>query len=446
MHSRILRTAALLGVAALALAGCSSSGSSGGKPAVAQNEKATLEIWIRTTPGSPSEAAQQAMVAAFEKKTGYKAELTAIFDDFETKLAQRAGQRKLPDIVMNDISQLGTMHTQGIVREVSATDVPNAKDLTPQAAAAGKATDGKTYAVPYSAQANALLIRSDWLKKLGLKAPTTWDEMRTVAQAFTTEDPDGDGQNDTYGLAVPGSTKRGYASWYFSNFLWAAGGDFIKKSGAKFVPAMSDDASVKAMEWYRGLQCTDKVMQPGAVSMDTPPTNEAFETGVAGMYLTGPYMMPRFDKSLGADKYEVVPAPKGPKDATVLAEGGAIYLMAGSENEKGQNAFADWYISAGAQKAGMEGQNGTFSVQLPVNQKVKVSDVRDDQRWETFATAYQDNGRYAPNIPSWTPVRQMTADTVNALLADCSLDLKDELTKLDGKLTSELLTQGILKK
>lgn len=445
MHSRILRTAALIGVATLALAGCSSTGS--GAPAgVKQNEKSTLEIWIRTTPGSPSETAQKAMVAAFEKKTGYKAELTAIFDDFETKLAQRAGQKDLPDIVMNDISQLGTMHTQGIVREVSAKDVPHAKDLTPQAATAGKATDGKTYAIPYSAQANALLVRSDWLQKLGLQAPKTWDDLEAVAKAFTTQDPDGDGQADTYGLAVPASTKRGYASWYFSNFLWAAGGDFIKKSGGGYLPAMSDLASVKAMEWFRGLQCDAKVVQPGAVSMDTPPTNEAFETGVAGMYLTGPYMLPRFDKSLGADKYEVVPAPEGPKDAAVLAEGGAIYLMAGSENQKGQNAFADWYIGADAQKAGMEGTNGTFSVQLPVNKTVKVSDVRDDKRWETFATAYQEDGRYAPNIPSWTPVRQMTADTVNALLADCSLDLKAELSDLDGKLTAELLTQGILKK
>jgi multiple sugar transport system substrate-binding protein len=444
MHSRILRTAALIGIATLALAGCSSTGS-GGKPEVKQNEKATLEIWTRTTPGSPSEAATKRQVEAFEKATGYKAEVTAIFDDFETKLAQRAGQRDLPDIVLNDVSQIGTMQTQGILREIDLKDVPNSKNLTKQALDAGKATDGKTYAIPYSAQANALLVRSDWLQKLGLQAPKTWDDLEAVAKAFTTQDPDGDGQADTYGLAVPGSTKRGYASWYFSNFLWAGGGDFIKKSGSAYLPAMSDPASVKAMEWFRGLQCTDGVMQPGAVSMDTPPTNGAFETGVAGMYLTGPYMLPRFDKSLGADKYEVVTAPKGPKDSAVLAEGGSVYLMAGSDNVKGQTAFANFYISPEAQKSGMEGTDA-FAIQLPVNEKVKVSDVRDDPRWDVFAEAYQKSGHYAPNIPSWTPVRQMTADTVNALLADCTLDLKAELTKLDGKLTAELLTQGILKK
>lgn len=444
MHTK-MKAAAVLGVVTLALAGCTSAApATGGGSGVKQNEEAVLEVWTRTTPGSASEAATIRQVEAFTEATGYKAEVTAIFDDFETKLAQRAGQKNLPDIVLNDVSQLGTMQTQGILREIDLKDVKNAKDLSPQALEAGQAVDGKTYGIPYSAQANALYIRSDWLQKLGLKAPTNWDEMLEVATAFTQNDPDGNGQADTYGLAVPGSTKRGYASWYFSNFLWSAGGDFISGSGDEWLPSMSSDEAIEATTWFRDLQCTAGVIQPGAVSMDTPPTNETFESGVTGMYVTGPYMMPRFDKVLGADKYEVVPMPEGPKDDSVLAEGGTVYLMAGSENEKGQTAFADWYISPEAQKFGMEGTEA-FAIQLPVNEKVDIAEVRDDARWQTFATAYKESGHYAPTIPSWTPVRQMSADTINALLADCSLDVEEELTKLDGKLTAELLTQGILK-
>jgi putative aldouronate transport system substrate-binding protein len=44
-----------------------------------------------------------------------------------------------------------------------------------------------------------LLIRKDWLDKLNLQAPTTTDEFLEVAKAFTTGDPDGNGQNDTLG-------------------------------------------------------------------------------------------------------------------------------------------------------------------------------------------------------------------------------------------------------
>jgi putative aldouronate transport system substrate-binding protein len=44
------------------------------------------------------------------------------------------------------------------------------------------------------------VIRKDWLDKLGLEAPTNPEELLAVAKAFTEEDPDGNGQDDTYGL------------------------------------------------------------------------------------------------------------------------------------------------------------------------------------------------------------------------------------------------------
>jgi multiple sugar transport system substrate-binding protein len=426
-------------VVVLAVAGC---GAGGAKP-VAQDPKAQLELWARTTPGGDGEKGMKKLAAAFEAATGQKVTVTAIFDDFETKLSQRAAQKDLPDLVLNDSSQLGTMQTQGIVREVDLGAIKGSDQLLESALAVGKGGDGKTYGVPYSAQASALLIRKDWRQKTGLPVPQTWDDLTALAKAFTTQDPDGNGKADTYGLAVPGSTKRGYASWYFSNFLWAAGGDFIvKTSDGKYKPAMATPESVAATKWFRDLACSSKVIQPGAATMDTPPTNETFEAGKTGMYVVGPYLLPRFDSALGKDKYEVVPVPKGPKDATVLAEGGSVYLMAGSANEAGQNAFASFAISPEGQKLGMEGEKA-FIVQLPVNKNVDITSVRKDPRWKVYADAYRDHGRYAPSIPNWTPVRQGAADTVNALIADCDLDVQAELTKLDTLLADVLSQQGI---
>ncbi|WP_405058828.1 sugar ABC transporter substrate-binding protein [Kribbella sp. NBC_01505] len=437
--SRTLKwVAAGLG-AALVVGGCGTSGAQN----VAQDPKAPLELWTRTTPGGDGEKGMKKLAAAFEQATGQKIEVTAIFDDFETKLSQRAAQKDLPDIVMNDSSQLGTMVTQGIVREVDPAAVKGSDQLLDSALAAAKSGDGKMYGVPYSAQASALLIRKDWRQKVGLPVPTDLTQFAALAKAFTTKDPDGNGKNDTAGLAVPGSTKRGYASWYFSNFLWGAGGDFIAKGAdGKYKPAMSTPESVAATKWFRDLACTDKVIQPGAATMDTPPTNETFESGKAGMYVVGPYLMPRFDGTLGKDKYEVVPVPKGVKDSTVLAEGGSAYLMAGSKNESGQNAWASYIISPDAQKLGMAGEKA-FNVQLPVNKTVDVTSVRKDPRWKVYSDVYRDHSRYAPNIPNWTPIRQASADTVNALIADCGLDVGAELTKLDGKLAESLKQQGI---
>ena len=47
-------------------------------------------------------------------------------------------------------------------------------------------------------------IRKDWLANLGLDVPTTPDELLDVARAFTNDDPDGNGENDTWGLTSAG--------------------------------------------------------------------------------------------------------------------------------------------------------------------------------------------------------------------------------------------------
>ncbi|MGB8940774.1 MAG: sugar ABC transporter substrate-binding protein [Streptomyces sp.] len=425
---------------ALILTSCT-SGPAGAD--VEQDSKAPLELWTRTTPGGPGEKGTLALAAAFEKSTGLKVKVTAIFDDFETKLQQRAAQKDLPDIVMNDVTQLGAMHSQGLLREIDLDKIKSSGEITAQGLDSGKSLDGKQFGLPYSAQATGLLIRKDWREKLKLEVPENWADFAAMAQAFTTKDPDGDGKKNTYGLAAPLSTKRGYASWYFSNFLWAAGGDFIADAGGgKYRPAMTTKNSVRAVQWFRDLGCKGKAIQPGAVTMDTPPTNETFEAGRTGMFAVGPYLLPRFDEVLGKDKYEVVPMPKGPKDATVLAEGGSVYLMAGSANRAGQNSFADFAVSAKGQRTGMKGETG-FTVQLPVNKTVDVSKVRPDPRWQTYAEVYRSSGRYAPSIPNWTAVRQTTAETINALMADCGLNTKKELRDLDKQLAGILQEQGI---
>ena len=62
--------------------------------------------------------------------------------------------------------------------------------------------DGHLYGLPEPPplpKREGLVIRKDWLDKLGLAVPTTPEELMAVAVAFTEQDPDGNGKNDTYG-------------------------------------------------------------------------------------------------------------------------------------------------------------------------------------------------------------------------------------------------------
>lgn len=61
--------------------------------------------------------------------------------------------------------------------------------------------DGKIYAIPQGAGEEMFVrsIRLDWLENLGLGVPETIDELDEALRAFTFNDPDGNGKNDTYG-------------------------------------------------------------------------------------------------------------------------------------------------------------------------------------------------------------------------------------------------------
>src|SRR5207248_11373091 len=193
-----------------ALAACSSRSGNGGTPAA--DASGALKVWARAANDSPK--AFQAIYDAFTQKTGIKIEPFFTLTDFETKLTAAATAHNLPDLVVDDAAQLGNFQTQGIIQPIDKGKVAGADQLTPASWDSAKDLKGDIYAVPFSAQANLLFIRSDWLAKLNLQAPKTWDDVATVAKAFTTGDPDGDGKADTYGLAVPGATTRGYVSWY----------------------------------------------------------------------------------------------------------------------------------------------------------------------------------------------------------------------------------------
>lgn len=77
-------------------------------------------------------------------------------------------------------------------------------------------------------------------------------------------------------------------------------------------------------------------------------------------------------------------------------------------------------------------------VRLPVNKNADVKAVYQDARWETFARLYNEQGRYVPQIPNWTPVRQVAAEGFNCILPTGGSDIPGELKTLDGKVNVEL--------
>lgn len=69
--------------------------------------------------------------------------------------------------------------------------------------------DGKLYGLPYvygfADNAFIMWVRTDWLEKSNLQAPSTLAELRDVLKAFVKDDPDDNGKDDTLGLLTTSS-------------------------------------------------------------------------------------------------------------------------------------------------------------------------------------------------------------------------------------------------
>lgn len=401
----------------------------------------TLNVWIRASNDSKNIYKQEA--EKFEEKTGIKIEYFNATTDFEQRLARATAGNALPDLIFNDAASLGQFIQLGIAEEIDPQAIVGGDQLFQTAWKSTRYIDGKYYGVPTSAQTFALFVRKDWREKLGLPQPKSWDDIQALAKAFTTQDPDGNGKNDTYGFIVPASTTRGYASWFMSSFIWQAGGDFVKEESGKFSASLNTPEVAQAMTFMRAMMC-DKVTQPGAINATTADVIPSFRSGQSGMFFSGPYHIALFDKDPGKDNFEVIPAV-GPKGEATLAEGTTVFMMKSSVQKEAARQFIEFMISPEGQEIGMgKGSQHIPVVRLPVNKNVDVKAVYQDARWETFARLYNEQGRYVPQIPNWTPVRQVAAEGFNRIFADCSSDIPGELKTLDGKVNAELKKQNVL--
>ena len=106
----------------------------------------------------------------------------------------------------------------------------------PEATRANASYNGKMYGIPRSRTLarNGLGYRLDWLNNLGLKEPTTWEAFSDMLYAFTYNDPDGNGVDDTVGLFIDSWSGVWdiMMTWFGVPNVWGidANGDLIHKS------------------------------------------------------------------------------------------------------------------------------------------------------------------------------------------------------------------------
>ena len=142
--------------------------------------------------------------------------------------------------------------------------------------------DGEVYAVPL-VMANFMepgifLIRQDWLDNLGLEMPTTVEEFHDVLYAFTYDDPDGNGVDDTYGM-------NGNGRYYF-NYVFGAYGimknSFYLQDDGSVVYTNTTDEYKEVMKllqsWFQ-----EGIIDPETITDDRNKQREKWGQGLFGV-------------------------------------------------------------------------------------------------------------------------------------------------------------------
>lgn len=174
----------------------------------------TIELWAQATStqaGPPPDDWVGYKIIRDKLNINFKYVIIPTGADGGTKVNAAAAANALPDFFQavsttSERDQCLQLNKQGLIAPLDdlLKAMPNRvkTHYDPTALALAK-FDGKqmcTVEVANLPRREGLVIRKDWLDKLGLKAPTTIDELLVVAKAFTEKDPDGNGKNDTYGI------------------------------------------------------------------------------------------------------------------------------------------------------------------------------------------------------------------------------------------------------
>ncbi len=249
----------------------------------------------------------------------------------------------LPELIKNDqLSYVDDMYALMPHRTALMYDAASRKSY---------ARKGKHYALsqPGSITKNeGILIRKDWLDKLGLEIPVTLDDYLNVMKAFTFNDPDGNGRNDTYGFGAFLDIKKsseGFGTKFepiFGAFQTEGSFDFNRATAGLNI---FKESYYDALDFVRKM-VAEKVIDPNWTVYKKDDFRNAWKSGRFGIMreqnaafaLENNYAP--FDARFPDGEWIVIDPPVGPKGEKSVGiytdQGHRTYAISKSARENGK--------------------------------------------------------------------------------------------------------------
>ena len=194
--------------------------------------------------------------------------------------------------------------------------------------------------IVWSAQAQALHIRTDLFKQHNVKVPTNLTELEAAAKKLTI-DEDGDGKPEIHGFLSRGWGRLTTAS--FATYLFNHGGSWFKDVDGKKVANINSKESVDAFEFY-GRMIRDYA--PTSALSNKPPQNAAlYAAGKAAMLSELNFWHGLADdpkRSRIAGKSTTILVPAGPAGSFPNLPTTSIAISKYSENKQAAWLYIAW--------------------------------------------------------------------------------------------------------
>ena len=257
-------------------------------PAVADDEVVVLTaMWSGNRPDNEFTAETHQYII---DTLGIDLQLTQVSENFEQQLALTLGSNDIPDLLWMTYDTYVAYVGEGLFYDITDL-VGNYPDLMEYVDTNGygdycwerMTVDGAIYGVPTRSINPTMYtagIRKDWLEHLNLDVPTTLDELTEVLRAFTEDDPDGDGQDNTYGTSFCGLD---YGSVFFGAFGATSMMDYLLNDDGTITTNVISDNYKQAILYLKELY-EKGYMDPEVFTQSSAQTYEKFATSQMGYW------------------------------------------------------------------------------------------------------------------------------------------------------------------
>ncbi len=322
-------------------------------------------------------------------------------DQWFGKVIAALNTNTAPDLIFNNYERVIRIQNQTDKVMDLASALPEGTDFLSDADMQVATYQDRMIIFPTQRVQMGFGARKSWLEAVGADMPTTWADVLEVAGKFQTEDPDGNGEDDTFGIAIEAANPRDLIHMIdLYTFGTGLRHTLVNPEGNVVI---AEPRHKEVLTEVMKLFGEYALVAPDSVNHSFGEMYQVIEGGRAGMFRVGDWNVAKWDGADVLDGDFVIgswPAfQEGDENAVVIGGMRGVAVPENSPNKDAALAFAQWMLSPEAQKASLS------NVGAAVRSDFDMADLNFSERRMTFADPKHNLNAYdfPESVHAWYP-------------------------------------------